>query len=239
MCGRFALTLPPQAVRAWFVYETAADFPPRFNIAPGQPILMVRRTAGRSERQADLVRWGFSPNLPGRSARPPAFLINARAETVHEKPSFRAAFRRRRCLIPADAFYEWRHGPGQSRGQPFLFRSADGQLLALAALWETWTGPNGEEVDTACIITTAANDTTSVVHPRLPALIPRECFDVWLDTDEARAGDAYALLRPASPDSLTFAPIGETINKTANDGPDVQDEAVETETPLPAQGSLF
>jgi putative SOS response-associated peptidase YedK len=235
MCGRFALTLPHDAVKAFFAFEDEDPFPPRFNIAPGQPILTVRETRDR-RRHSGLVRWGYSPNLPGRTNVPPAFLINARAETIREKPSFRAAFRRRRCLVPADAFYEW-HAAAGRKAQPFLFQRRDGAPLAFAAIWDIWTGPNGEEVDTACIITTSANEVTSEIHARLPAMIERERFALWLDPDETRAEDAYGLLVPAPLDCLTWRPIGDLVNKTSNDGPAVQAPLAPPSAPV--QGSLF
>ena len=236
MCGRFALTLPPDAIRNLFAFETEAAFPPRFNIAPGQPILIVREAAGH-RRHAQLVRWGHTPNLPGRAVSPPAFIINARAETIREKPSFRASFRRRRCLVPADGFYEWRRAAEARIGQPFLFRRRDGAPLAFAGIWDTWMGPNGEEVDTACIVTTPANAATSVIHARLPAMIDPDRFALWLDPDEAQATAAHDLLRPPPDDRLMWNAVDTLINKTSNDGAVVQRPAPPQDAP--AQGSLF
>ncbi|WP_158809205.1 SOS response-associated peptidase [Beijerinckia sp. L45] len=225
MCGRYAITLPPEAMRQLFAYAEQPNFPPRYNIAPTQPIPIVRavRQNGVASRHFSLARWAF---LPGFVKDPKTFalIFNARSEGLGEKPSFRNALRRRRCLMPADCFYEWqRFGSGKGAvSQPFLFKRADGAPLALAGLWETWAGPNGEEVDTACIITTDANGATSAIHPRLPAIIEPAEFDLWLETDETYADEAAALLRPPGNDVLTFFAIGDAVNKVANDGPAVQ-----------------
>ena len=234
MCGRFAITLPPEAMRRLFGFVEQPNFPPRHNIAPTQPIPIVRTEIvdGEAARHFRLARWGF---LPGFVKDPKDFplLFNARAEGLADKASFRNALRRRRCLVPADAFYEWRRfGSGRAaRSQPFIARRADCMPMALAGLWETWMGPNGEEIDTACIVTTAANGVSVAIHPRLPAMIEPGDVALWLDPDERAAGEAYALLRPAENDTLVFAPIGEAVNKAENDTPDIM---VPTGPPLGA-----
>ena len=225
MCGRYAITSPPEAMRALFAYEEQPNFPPRYNIAPTQPVPIVR-LAGQGdagERRFALARWAFLPNFAKDPKQFP-LIFNARCEGLAEKASFRNAVRRRRCLFPADGFYEWRReGSGKAAAaQPYLFRTADGQPLALAALWETWTGPNGEEVDTACIVTTQANGVTASIHPRLPAIVEPKEFDLWLDTDETRTGAALALLKPAADEMLTFFAVGDAVNKVAHDAPEVQ-----------------
>ena len=236
MCGRFALTSPHAAVRAWFALDADHAFAPRYNIAPAQPILIVRSDEAATRRAA-LMRWGFAPNLRGRTS-PPPFIINARAETIAERPSFRSAFRRRRCLVPADAFYEWRHDDEHVRGQPFIVRHRDGNVLALAGIWETWAGPNGEEVDTVCIVTTAAPAATAAVHPRCPAIIDPADFDTWLDADERLAPAAEDVLHRSATDLLICSPIDDLINAARNDGPEVQRPAAAARLG-PVQGSLF
>jgi putative SOS response-associated peptidase YedK len=151
MCGRFTVISTPEAMRALFRYPEQPNFPPRYNVAPTQPIAVVRREEGA--RQFALMRWGL---LPSWVKDPKAFslLINARGESVLDKPAFSSAMKRRRCLIPADGFYEWQATGG--RKQPYYVRAKSGAPLAFAGLWETWTGPNGEELDTAAIITTTA-----------------------------------------------------------------------------------
>ena len=224
MCGRFAITLPPEAMRTLFGFVEQPNFPPRHNIAPTQPIPIVHAgvVEGATSRHFRLARWGF---LPGFVKDPKDFplLFNARAEGLADKASFRNALRRRRCVVPADAFYEWRRLGRATPSQPFVARRADGATMALAGLWETWMGPNGEEVDTACIVTTAANGVSAAIHPRLPALIEAADLALWLDPDEQAAADAAALLRPAGNDKLVFAPVGEAVNKADNDRPDIMD----------------
>ena len=246
MCGRYAITLPPDAMRQLFAFEEQPNFPPRYNIAPTQPIPIVRadRRDGALIRHFTLARWAF---LPTFAKDPKSFplVFNARREGLAEKASFRNAVRRRRCLMPADCFYEWqRHGSGKgAASQPYLFRRADGAPLALAGLWETWSGPNGEEVDTACIITTEACAATSVVHSRLPAILEPDLFDLWLSPDERDIEAALALLEPPGNDVLEFFPIADAVNKVAHDGPEVQRPArappVQATSQQPVQPSLF
>jgi putative SOS response-associated peptidase YedK len=226
MCGRLAITLPPEAMRQLFAYEERPNFPPRYNIAPTQPVPIVRAARhedGHVRRHFHLVRWGF---IPGFVKDPKIFplLFNARAEGLGEKASFRNALRRRRCLVPADAFYEWqRFGSGKGGYvQPHLCSRTDCTPMALAGLWETWMGPNGEEVDTACIVTTGANGVSIAIHSRLPAVIEPRDFDLWLDPDERSTDDAVGLLRPAENEILRFVPIGDAVNKVVNDGPEIQ-----------------
>ncbi len=197
MCGRYTLTSAPEAIRALFRYAEQPNFPPRYNIAPTQPIAIVRQVDGK--RQFALVRWGF---LPSWVKDPKAFalLINARGESVLEKPAFRAAMKRRRCLIPADGFYEWQTGGGRKR--PFFVHAKGGGLLAFAGLWESWTGPNGEELETAAIVTTGANGALSSIHERMPVVVPPEAFDLWLDCAHVDGVTAAALIAPAREDLL-------------------------------------
>ncbi len=221
MCGRFAITSPPEAVRAFFRYAEHPNFPPRYNIAPTQPIPIVsaRHEAGEVARQFQLARWGF---LPGFVKDPQKFplIINARAETLTEKPSFRAALRRRRCLVPADCWYEWRANM-QGPKTPFLLRRPGGGLMAFAGLWETLADPSGGEIDTACIVTTMANGATAAIHDRMPALIEPENFDAWLDPDETRP-PPLNLLKPAADDAIEFFAIGPGVNRAGNDRPEIQ-----------------
>lgn len=214
MCGRFAITLPPEAVRAFFDYVEQPNFPPRYNIAPTQPIPIVvarAHTSGR-ERHFLLVRWGF---LPGFVKNPKEFplLINARAETLAQKPSFRAALKRRRCLVIADGFYEWRR---EGRAA-FLIRRVDGAPMGLAGLMETWSDPTGGEIDTACIVTTSANRLMGQIHDRMPAILPPEAFSFWLDNDGVAPDEATALLRPAPEDALELVPVGPAVNRVGAD----------------------
>lgn len=223
MCGRFAITLPPEAVRAFFAYVEQPNFPPRYNIAPTQPIPIVvagPHTHG-AERHFMLVRWGF---LPGFVKDPKDFplLINARGETLAEKPSFRAALKRRRCLFIADGFYEWRKTSEKGPKQPYLIRRVNGEPMGFAGLYETWSDPTGGEIDTACIVTVAANKLMSHVHDRMPAILPREAFSTWLDVDGVDTGKAASLLRPTAENLLELVPVGTLVNRVSQDDDSLQ-----------------
>ncbi len=243
MCGRYAITLPPEAVRAWFRYPEQPNFPPRYNIAPTQPIPIVCRDdtrIGASERHFRLVRWGLVPSfVKDWNAWP--LIFNARAEEIATKASFRAALTRRRCLVIADAYYEWRRTEARKTGTPFLFRRRDGNPIAFAGLHERWMGADGSEMETACIITTHANGSTAAIHPRMPVILEREDWEAWLDADGVQPERAAALLRPASDDALEFFAIGPAVNKVANDDPAVQHAtgASLAIQPGEAQGRLF
>jgi putative SOS response-associated peptidase YedK len=193
-----------------FNYSERPNFPPRYNIAPTQPVPIVRLDNGR--RSFALVRWGLIPSW-ARDPRELSLMINARAESVLDKPAFRNAMKRRRCLIPADGFYEWKQDGDRRR--PFY--AAAKELVAFAGLWEPWIGPNGEEMETACIITTPANRTLRPLHDRMPAVIPRAAFDMWLDGGNVDADTAAALLVPAPEDTFAAHEISTAVNRTAND----------------------
>jgi len=212
MCGRYTLTSAPEAIRALFRYAEQPNFPPRYNIAPTQPIPIVRIVEGK--RQFALVRWGL---LPAWVKDPKNFtlVINARGESVNDKPAFRAAMKYRRCLIPADGFYEWQ--AGASRKRPYYVRGKNGGPLAFAGLWETWTGPNGEELETAAIVTTDANKTLAPIHERMPVVVPPEAFDLWLDCAQVDAETAATLIAPAGDDVLEAYEISTAVNRVAND----------------------
>jgi putative SOS response-associated peptidase YedK len=216
MCGRYVIISTPEAIRALFGYGEQPNFPPRFNVAPTQPIPIVRLVDGK--RAFALMRWGL---LPSWVKDPKTFplLINARGESVLEKPAFRNAMRRRRCLIPTDGFYEWQ--PGTPK-RPYFVRArrgADGAAapLAFAGLCETWTGPNGEEVDTAAIVTTTANRTLAGLHDRMPVFVPKEAFDLWLDCANVVAKVAAALIAPAPDNLLEAYEVSTAVNRVAND----------------------
>jgi putative SOS response-associated peptidase YedK len=212
MCGRFVIKTPPNQLREAFGYAEQPNFPPRYNIAPTQPIPVVRIDNGR--RSFALVRWGLIPAWV-KDPRGFSLLINARAESVLDKPAFRNAMRRRRCLVPADGFYEWKQDGARKR--PFF--AAARTPVAFAGLWEPWIGPNGEEVETACIITTTANRTLRALHDRMPAVIAPQAFDLWLDCARVDAETAAALLVPAAEDTFAAHEISTAVNRTANDSP--------------------
>jgi putative SOS response-associated peptidase YedK len=228
VCGRYAITLPPEAVRAYFAFSENPNFPPRYNIAPTQPVPVVvaHPQSGGVVRHFVLMRWGF---LPGFVKDPKDFplIINARAESISEKPSFRAALKRRRCLVIADGFYEWRRESSASAGRapakrPYLVRRASGEPMGFAGLYETWSDPSGGEIDTACIVTTGANRLLGLFHDRMPAIVEPDAFAAWLDVDGVDAAPALALIRPVREDALELIEIGPAVNRAANDDESVQ-----------------
>ncbi len=234
MCGRYAITLPPEAVRAYFAYHETPNFPPRFNISPTQPIpiVLAEPLSSGNKRQFRLVRWGFLPSFV-KDPKDFPLIINARGETLAEKPSYRAALKRRRCLVIADGFYEWRKGaPQGGRGgaakRPYLVRRVGGEPMGLAGLYETWSDPTGGEIDTACIVTTAANALVSLLHDRMPAILDPETFFAWLDVDAVDAAKALRLLKPAPEPALELVEIGPAVNRVANDDARVQTPVAES-----------
>jgi putative SOS response-associated peptidase YedK len=192
MCGRFALTATPEEVRRLFDHLDRPDFPPRDEIAPTEPIAVVRLREG--ERRFDLVRWGF---VPAWAKDPGAFtlVINARAETAVEKPSFRNAMRHGRCLVPATAWWEW--GETASGRRAHRIAPPGGGLFAFAGLVETWAGADGSEIDTAAILTVASAGELVRVHDRMPAILAPTDFDRWLDTVRVGPKEAVSMLKPA------------------------------------------
>jgi putative SOS response-associated peptidase YedK len=250
MCGRYAMISAPETIRARFGYPETPNFPPRYNIAPTQPIAIVRLAEGR--RQFALVRWGFIPSWV-RNPATVSLMFNARGETAADKPAYRAAMRRRRCLVPADGFYEWRRDGGRKR--PYWIYPRGGGPIAFAGLWEVWNGPNGEEMETAAILTTRANRTLAPLHERMPVVIRPEAFDFWLDPN-VDVASAAALIAPAPDDLLEAREVSGMVNRAANDGPallaSVSEAPEPVEQPKPklpprkrttpvadAQGSLF
>jgi putative SOS response-associated peptidase YedK len=204
----------PEAIRRLFGYPEQRNFPPRYNVAPTQPIAIVRLVEGR--RQFALVRWGLIPPWV-KDPRAFALLVNARVESVNDKPAFRYAMRRRRCLVPADGFYEWKQDGG-GRTRPYAVRPKDRALIAFAGLWETWIGPNGEEMETAAIVTTDANRELSRLHDRMPVIVPPDAFEAWLDCGKVDAETATALCVPAREDLLEAYEVSPAVNRADNDG---------------------
>jgi len=215
MCARYVITSPADAVRALFGYDELPNFPPRYNVAPTQPIPIVRLLDGK--RSYALMRWGFLPAWV-KDPRTFSLLINARGESVLDKPAFRNAMRRRRCLIPADGFYEWADGTPR---RPYFVRPKAGGSIAFAGLWETWTGPNGEEVDTAAIVTTPANRLLAAIHDRMPVIVAPEAFNLWLDCATVDATTAAALMTAPADALLECYEVSNAVNRAANDAPEL------------------
>ena len=214
MCGRFLITSPPAALRQMFGYLEQPNFPPRHNIAPTQPIPVIIRENG--VRRFRLMRWGL---LPAWVKEPAKFslLINARAETVTERPAFKNAMERRRCLIPADGYYEWQ--TAEKRKRPCFIHRRDGAPIGLAGLAETWIGPNGEELDTVAIITAPASADLALLHHRVPVTIAPDDFDRWLDCGANDGKTAMALLSAPHEGEFVWHEVSTRVNRAANDDP--------------------
>lgn len=227
MCGRFALTATSEELAAAFAVIDPGEFPPRYNIAPTQPVMLViggpPREPGSNmpDRQTVLVRWGLIPGW-AKDPKDLPLMINARSETAAEKPAFRAAMRHRRALLPATGFYEWKRD-GSKKSQPYLIRPRGGGLVAFGALMETYADANGSEIDTGAILTTAANSAIAAIHDRMPVVIKPEDFGRWLDCRGQEPRDVAGLMQPIEPDFFEAIPISDKVNKVANSGPDVQD----------------
>jgi putative SOS response-associated peptidase YedK len=212
MCGRFVITSPPAALRQIFGYFEQPNFPPRHNIAPTQPIPVVIIENG--VRHFRLMRWGLLPAWV-KDPRQFSLLINARSETVREKPAFKNAIRRRRCLIPADGYYEWQ--ASEARKRPHFIHRRDGSPIGLAGLAETWIGPNGEELDTVAIVTAPASRDLASLHPRVPVAIRPGDFDRWLDCSADEAETVMALLMPPNEGEFVCHEVSTRVNRVAND----------------------
>ncbi|WP_333832772.1 SOS response-associated peptidase [Rubrimonas sp.] len=219
MCGRFALTLPRDAVRAHFSAaptEAAAALPdaPRYNICPTQPVAAIRLDA-EGRRALDALRWGFIPPWAKTPSDGP-LLINARAETLHEKPAFREACRRTRCLIPATGFFEWRADAGRGK-EPWFIRPAQADLMAFAGVWTVWSGPDGP-VASCAIVTCAANAALAPIHHRMPVIVPPADYGLWLG-EEGKG--AATLMKPAPEGFLAMHRVDRAVNAARHDAPEL------------------
>jgi putative SOS response-associated peptidase YedK len=245
MCGRYELHTQPAALALAFGVPFPSPMRARYNIAPMQDVPIVRRSAA-GERELVHVRWGLVP----RWAKDPSIgnrMINARAETLADKPSFRTALRRHRCLLPADGFYEWKQTPSGAK-QPLHIGMKDAAPFGLAGLFERWLSPAGEVLDTCTIITTQANALLAPLHDRMPVIIAPVAFDRWLDV--ANEEDLTDLFAPFPAEEMTYYPVSARVNSVRNDDPKLivpVDEAVSDVTPadaeppppIPEQDSLF
>lgn len=226
MCGRFVSTTPPEAMRQLFrTSNPLPNVPPRYNIAPTQEILVVRRHPTTGERSLDLLHWGLIPHW-AKDASGAAQMINARAETLRDRPAFRGALAQRRCLIPADGFYEWR--PGSKPKQPFLIRLAQGGLFCFAGLWENWLRPDGQWQRSCAIITTDATPALQALHHRMPVILDPADYDLWLGDRPAESAEREALLRPFPGELLSIVPVSSAVNQVRNDGPELIHPLAET-----------
>jgi putative SOS response-associated peptidase YedK len=223
MCGRYAITTAPEAIRRLFRYLEQPNFPPRYNVAPTQPVPIVRMVEGK--RQFALVRWGLIPAWV-KDPRTFSLVINARAESVLDKPAFKNAMKYRRCLVPADGFYEWKREG--DRKQPYFVRRKGGGPLAFAGLWESWMGPNGEEQETAAIVTTEASPSIAHIHDRMPVILAPDAFDFWLDP-KVDPEMAMTVIQPAKDDTIEHYPVSRAVNRFENDSPELVEPLTEPE----------
>ena len=222
MCGRFVAATPTEVLVEWFGVEevkvNSDEVPPSWNVAPTRDVLVVAESKSAGTRQLGSFRWGLVPSWakdPSEGAR----RINARAETVASAPTFRKALRQRRCLVPADAFYEWEKVEGESRKQPWAVKRADGAPLAFAGLWEAWRDVEGKWLRTCAIITTDAAGPLAEIHDRCPAILEPDDFAQWLDRETTDPSDVVPLLRPPAPDLLTLQRVSYDVGNVKNDDP--------------------
>jgi putative SOS response-associated peptidase YedK len=215
MCGRFALISSQQEFAGHFLVEDAPELAPRYNIAPTQPVLAVR-VGQTGNREATHFAWGLIPSW-AKDLSIGQKLINARSETAAEKPAFRTALRRRRCLLPASGFYEW-----EKRGaakQPYFIRMAGGGLCAFAGLWEVWNGPDGETLESCTILTTGPNELLAPIHNRMPVILVPADYDKWLDPRQTDSGRVVSLLQPFPAKNMEAYPVSTFVNSPRNDSP--------------------
>ena len=217
MCGRFVLMSLGRDLAERFHLSEMPDPEPRYNIAPTQMVAVVRRDEDSLRRRLDFVRWGLVPSW-AKDLSIGSKLINARAETASQKPAFRAAFRYRRCLVPADGFYDWERGKG--RKQPYLVSMADGSTFAFAGLWEKWHSAEGKVIESCTILTTDANELLSPIHDRMPVILRPENYDVWLDPEAKQPELLLPLLIPYPAEQMAIRVVSPKVNKSAYDAPD-------------------
>ncbi|MGB3135248.1 MAG: SOS response-associated peptidase [Nodosilinea sp.] len=218
MCGRFSLSQTGDTLAKTFHFGDAPPVAPRYNVAPTQPVVTVAATAADSAPHFNLLQWGLIPSW----AKDPAVgsrLINARAETVAEKPSFRAAFKRRRCLVLADGFYEWQRQGDRQPKQPHYIFLKDHRLFAFAGLWEHWSDPSGGDLQTCTILTTDPNPLMEPIHNRMPVILSPKDYAAWLDPSYFQRQDLQAMLRPYNADAMDRYPVSTLVNKPQNDDP--------------------
>lgn len=234
MCGRYVSATPPDQIATYFATEAPEALLERsYNVAPTQDVYAVLADGG--VRHLDAFHWGLVPSW-AKDAKIGSRMINARAESLAEKGAFKAAFKRRRCIVPADGFYEWRKDPNAPKGkkQPFFVHRPDGQPYAFAGLWEVWRGPerDQEPLRSLTIVTTTANGPMGEVHDRMPVILPEEAWDTWLDRQSDDLELLGRLLVPAAPALIAMHPISTEVNSVRNDGPQLI-EPVDPNAPEP------
>jgi putative SOS response-associated peptidase YedK len=215
MCGRYRLSRRKQLVEEYFdAVSGGEEWAPRYNIAPTQLVPVIRQNPKESVRELSLVRWGLIPSW-AKDSSAAARMINARSETAAAKPAFRDALKSRRCLVPADGFYEWQR-TGETK-QPYCFEVDDGQLFAFAGIWDRWKDASGNAVETCSILTTTPNAVTSPIHDRMPVIPDPNGYDLWLDPGMKDVSVTSELLRPYDARLMRSYPVSTRINHVAND----------------------
>lgn len=233
MCGRYRLSRRKQIIEEHFDAASDEDWTPRYNIAPTQPVPIIRQHPQQPKRVMSLVRWGLIPSW-STNASGAARMINARSDTAHVLPAFKNALKLRRCLIPADGFYEWQKR-GSSR-QPYCFEVKGGELFAFAGLWERWKDPNGNWIGSCSILTTTPNVVASTVHDRMPVILEAENYDVWLDPGLRDVGELSEMLKPFDARWMRCFPVSTRVNHVNNDDAEC---AIPIELTVPRQDQLF
>ncbi|MBW4577695.1 MAG: SOS response-associated peptidase [Aphanothece sp. CMT-3BRIN-NPC111] len=213
MCGRFSQSQSAEIIAKAFEVDNVPSLSPRYNIAPTQPVGTILQTGEQRKRQFQMLHWGLIPSW-AKDKKMGARMINARAETVAEKPAFRAAFKQRRCLVVADGFYEWKQQDGKK--QPFYCRVNDGQPFGFAGLWEHWEGEDGEAIESCTILTTEPNEIMRPIHNRMPVILDPKDYDLWLDS-KVKSELLQPLLRPYSAEEMAVYPVSTKVNKPVND----------------------
>ena len=216
MCGRFTLSTPPPAIADHFGLGEVPEIEARFNVAPGQSIATISVAGEGSGSTLSLRRWGLVPSW-AKDSKIGSRLINARAETVAEKPSFRSALRRRRCLVPADGFYEWAGSKGSK--QPYFIGLEDRALFAFAGLWERWTDPDGVALESCTLLTTAAAEQLRALHDRMPVIVDPADYGLWMDPSVAEPDLVSPVIERNLGGALQFYPISRYVNDVRHDDP--------------------
>jgi putative SOS response-associated peptidase YedK len=230
MCGRFVSASPPDEIAKYFdATAPEALLEPSYNVAPTNDVYAV--LSDGEVRRVDAFHWGLVPGW-AKDPKVGSRMINARAESLATKNAYKPALKRRRCLIPADGFYEWRKVPGSKRKQPYFISRPDGERFAFAGLWEVWRGPKdaegnqtGEPLQSCTIITTTPNETMAEIHDRMPVILPPSAWDAWLDPGNWDTTVLARLLVPAPPGLLTAHPVSDLVNSVRNNGPELIAEA--------------
>lgn len=214
MCGRYRLSRRKQIIEEHFDVTGDDDWVPRYNIAPTQPVPIIRQHPKEPRRDLSLVRWGLIPSW-AKDTSGAATMINARSETAATKPAFSDALKSRRCLVPADAFYEWQRT--EKTRQPFCFEVGDGELFAFAGLWDRWRAPDGSWLSSCSILTTTPNRLTATVHDRMPVILDPSNYDLWLDPGMTKIEAASDLLKPFEAQLMRAYTVSLRVNNVAND----------------------